>query len=279
MVTPIASPQNAIAFDLLNPSVSWLSWLSLTIPLSVISNFLCWGLLIFIYKPHKCTPRVQPIRATSEAISRTQIYIIAVTLITIILWCCESQIKSVFGNSGVIALFPLIAFFATGILDKDDFNSFLWTVVMLAMGGSALGTAVKNSTLLDTIASGIGHVLEGQSLWIVLTTFCLLTLVAATFISHTVSALIILPIVKSVGESLPGDHANLLVVGAGMMCSAAMGLSVSGFPNIFAVSIEDATGAAYVSSKDFLRVGVPMSLMVMVLTVTLGYGILLALGM
>ena len=34
---------------------------------------------------------------------------------------------------------------------QDDFNSFLWNVVMLAMGGSVLGEAVKSSGLLLTI--------------------------------------------------------------------------------------------------------------------------------
>lgn len=34
---------------------------------------------------------------------------------------------------------------------QDDFNSFLWNVVMLAMGGSALGEAVKSSGLLLSI--------------------------------------------------------------------------------------------------------------------------------
>ena len=34
---------------------------------------------------------------------------------------------------------------------QDDFNSFLWNVVMLAMGGSVLGEAVKSSGLLLSI--------------------------------------------------------------------------------------------------------------------------------
>lgn len=36
---------------------------------------------------------------------------------------------------------------------KDDFNGFLWNVVMLAMGGLALGQAVQSSGLLLSISS------------------------------------------------------------------------------------------------------------------------------
>jgi hypothetical protein len=51
--------------------------------------------------------------------------------------------------------------------------------------------------------------------------------VCATFISHTVAAMVILPIVQSVGEAMPGDpHPKLLVMAAGLTCSAAMGLPV-----------------------------------------------------
>ncbi len=43
------------------------------------------------------------------------------------------------GEMGVLAVIPLVAFFGFDVLNKDDFNSFLWNVVMLAMGGLALG--------------------------------------------------------------------------------------------------------------------------------------------
>lgn len=68
-------------------------------------------------------------------------------------------------------------------------------------------------------------------------------------------------------------------MGATMMCSGAMGLPISGFPNINAVSIEDATGRPYLKTRDFLKVGVPMSVAVLVITVTVGYGIMMLLGL
>lgn len=59
-------------------------------------------------------------------------------------------------------------------------------------------------------------------------TACVHTQVCATFISHTVAAMVILPIVQSVGEAMPGEaHPKLLVMATGLTCSAAMGLPVS----------------------------------------------------
>ena len=58
------------------------------------------------------------------------------------------------------------------------------------------------------------------------------------------------------------------------MCSGAMGLPVSGFPNMNAIALEDQTGKPYLTTGDFLRVGVPSSVATYALVVTIGYGIM-----
>lgn len=133
---------------------------------------------------------------------------------------------------GVVAIIPIILFFGTGILTKEDFNNFLWTIIILAAGGLALGKAVSSSGLLHTIARHITKWVEGMSLYGVLVVFAALILVIATFISHTVAALIILPLVHQVGVGMKEPHPNLLVMASAFMCSAAMGLPTSGFPNM-----------------------------------------------
>lgn len=57
-----------------------------------------------------------------------------------------------------------------------------------------------------------------------------------------------------------------------------MGLPVSGFPNMNAVSLEDPTGQNYVNTGDFLSVGLPSSLVAYVLVVTVGYQLGMFLG-
>jgi di/tricarboxylate transporter len=49
--------------------------------------------------------------------------------------------------------------------------------------------------------------------------FCGVVLVATTFISHTVGAMVILPIVQKVGDAMPSPHPKLLVMAAALMCS------------------------------------------------------------
>ncbi|CAG8748796.1 19757_t:CDS:2, partial [Racocetra persica] len=246
MASPISSPQNIIAIEYINPSPTWGQWFIVAIPLCIIINILVWLVLLFNYKPSSDNSLIiHPIRLTKDPWSGTQIFVMVVTGITIALWCTEKTFKSFenfFGDMGIIAVIPLVAFFGTGILTKEDFNNFLWTVIVLAMGGIALGAAVRDSGLLKTIAESVQLLSNGLNVWQALALFSSLVLVVATFISHTVGALIILPIVAEVGLHLSDPHPNLLVMGSALICSVAMGLPVSGFPNMNAIMMEDEMG-------------------------------------
>lgn len=231
MASPIASPQNIIALEHMDPQPSWLTWFFVTLPVCFISITLIWLLLLVTFQPGKGTTII-PVRAVKERFTGVHWFICLVSLATILLWCVTHQIDSIVGDMGVVALIPLVLFFGTGILTKEDFNNFLWTIIMLAAGGLALGNAVNSSGLLQTVAGAITTKVEGMGLFGVFVVFSALILVVASFISHTVAALIILPLVRQVGSSMEDGHPNLLVMGSALMCSAAMALPTSGFPNM-----------------------------------------------
>jgi phosphate transporter len=231
MLSPIASPQNIVALSIMKPEPSWGAWFFVAIPVGVISLLLIWLLLLISFRPGRGTVIV-PIRPVRDRFSGTQWFVSIITLCTIFLWCFSHRLEPVFGDMGVIAIIPIVLFFGTGILTKEDFNNFLWTIIILAAGGLSLGKAVNSSGLLHTIARAITSQVDGLSLYGVLVVFASLILVVATFISHTVAALIILPLVYSVGEGMDEPYPNLLVMGSVLICSAAMGLPTSGFPNM-----------------------------------------------
>ncbi|KAI9497080.1 SPX domain-containing protein [Zychaea mexicana] len=278
IASPISSPQNIIAIQNMSPPPSWAQWFIVAVPLCVIGNFIIWLWLLYNYHPEKHTPQIHTIRASHDPVTPTQVFVMLVTLVTIALWCLAHSFEEILGDMGVIAIIPLVAFFGTGLLTKDDFNHFLWTVIMLAMGGIVLGKAVESSGLLHTIASHIQAMVKGFSTFEVLLVFSLLVLCIATFISHTVAALIILPIVAEVGSEMPDPRPRLLVMGTAFVCSVAMGLPVSGFPNMNAISQENELGKPYLKTKDFLRNGVPASLFCMVCVATIGYGLMTVIG-
>jgi len=277
--SPIASPQNLIALQNMEPQPGWGTWFFIALPVCIVSLILVWLLLLVTFQPGKNTVIV-PIRQIKDKFTGYQWFICITTLVTIGLWCVSHQLEGVFGDMGVIAIIPIVLFFGTGILTKEDFNNFLWTIIILAAGGLALGKAVNSSGLLKTIALTITDGVAGVSLYGVTCIFAGLIAVVATFISHTVAALIVLPLVREVGASMADPHPNLLVMSSVLMASAAMGLPTSGFPNMTAIMMEDPqTGQRYLQVRHFITRGIPATALAYVVIVTLGYGIMLAAGM
>ncbi|KAJ0168346.1 putative transporter C3B8.04c [Colletotrichum tanaceti] len=278
MLSPIASPQNVVAIGIMKPAPTWIQWFFIVIPVGIVSLLLIWILLLITFQPSKGTT-ISPIRPVKEKFTGIQWFVSIVTLVTIGLWCASHQMESIFGDMGVIAIIPIVLFFGIGILTKEDFNNFPWTIIILAAGGLSLGKAVKSSGLLHTVADIVTKEVEGMSLYVILVVFSALILVIATFISHTVAALIILPLVFDVGISMDEPHPNLLVMGGVLMCSAAMGLPTSGFPNMTAIMKEDPTGQRYLRVKHFISRGVPSSILTLVVVVTMGYGLMRVAGL
>ncbi|CAL9736374.1 inorganic phosphate transporter Pho87p [Monosporozyma servazzii] len=276
MSSPISSPQNIISMEYLKPyGIGWGQFFAVALPCGILATLGAWGIMCTTFKINSTKlEKFTPIRTK---LTVKQWYIIVVTIATIILWCVESQIEGAFGSSGQIAILPIVLLFGTGLLSTKDINSFPWSIVILAMGGIALGKAVSSSGLLTTVARALQRKIENDGLLAILCIFGILMLVIGTFVSHTVSAIIIVPLVQEVGEKLGSPKAApILVFGCALLSSCGMGLASSGFPNVTAISLTDKKGNRYLDVLTFITRGVPASLFAFVCVVTLGYGIMIS---
>ena len=274
MSSPISSPQNIVAMTYLSEyGIGWGQWLGVALPVSIISLILTWILLIFTFDISKT--KVMKYKPIKEKFTIKQWFIIVVTIGTILLWCVLTKLETTFGESGEVAIIPIVLFFGTGLLSTADINNFPWSIVILAMGSLALGKAVSSSGLLATIAKALQKKVMDFDIYVVLIIFGILILVIATFVSHTVSAIIIIPLVKEIGDSLPGNNsAVILIFAIALLASSGMGLASSGFPNVTAISMTDELGNRYLNVNTFITRGVPASLIAYIVVITVGYGIM-----
>lgn len=271
MASPIASPQNMIAIGAMDPPPSWGQWFVISLPVCVLSLVFIWLFLLMTFNCNSRNTHLVPIRTMDDKFSAVQWYIVGVSMATILLWCFASKLEGIFGEMGIIALIPIILFFGPGLLTTEDFNNYPWNIVVLAMGGTALGKAVASSGLLATIAIAIQREVEDFSLFGVTLTFGLLVLIMATFVSHTVAALIVVPLVAEIGNNLEDSRPRLLIMATALLCSAAMGLPTSGFPNVTAICMTDEFGKPYLTVNTFITRGVPSSVIAYVIIVSVGY--------
>ena len=260
MMSPISSPQNAVALGFLEQadpehSISFMQWLYVSVPYCTVGLLVAWLWLWKVYIGEGVDiPSIPAIVYEKRPLNRTDYSIICVSLFTILLWCSLSYTRPVLGEMGTVAVIPMVVFFGTGFLSKTDLSKkFKWDLILLVGGGSVLGAAVNSSRLLHIITQWIKPHLEGQPL--VLTVFAVLFLVflITTFVSHTVAALILTPLIIKIGAS--AGHTQLVVMAATLMMSGTMSLPTSSFPNINSLSQEDDFGRPFLHSIDFLRHG------------------------
>jgi len=192
-----------------------------------------------------------------------------VTILTLILWCSEPS--RFFGNNGIVSIVPIGLLFGAKLLDKDDFASFPWSLIILTMGGSALGEIVSSSGLLDTSASLVMIATSGCSVYGAFILTSSLVMLVACFVSHTVGALVLVPVMQAIGGHFSKPHERMFIMATALACSAGMALPTSSFPNMNAMSQEDPLGRHILSRGELVTTGIVCSLIVWLCIVSIGY--------
>ncbi len=273
--SPISSPQSAVALGLLTGRyrISFFQWFLVSIPLCILMLIFTWFMLRTWFGPSEY--RLPPLNRQDQSFNWRHYTILVTVATTVLLWSIH-QLSEAFGSAGMVAAIPLVVFFGTGILRKEDFNNLPWDVVYLVTGGIVLGSAVESSKLLSITVERLLYTLGDSHLWVTYAILSCFMATVANAVSHTVSAIIILPLVHEVGVEL--GHPQLLVMGSTIAASSAMALPVSSFPNISVSQVTNEAGDNYVDTNDLLKVGIPVTIGCTFLIVTFGYWWMLYLG-
>jgi phosphate transporter len=161
------------------PELTWLEWFAISLPVGITSIITIWAFLHINYR-WEAELRIPKMRKNTDSLTMKHWFVLFVTAVTIALWCIEKNVESYVGDMGIIAIIPIVAFFGTGILRKEDFHDFQWPIVFLAMGGVSLGKAVLSSGLLDSMDHVLEKLVDGMGLYSILIVFCSIALVIAT---------------------------------------------------------------------------------------------------
>ncbi|KAK7195054.1 phosphate transporter [Novymonas esmeraldas] len=277
MLSPIASPQNAVAISALSfYNVSFAQWVGVALPVVLFSVIAAWVIVLVVWRPFAEVPYI-PLQVVNTAANEhvstaTRVVVVVVSAITITLWILPANLF--FGDTGIVALIPIVVFFGIGILSKEDFNTLSWHLMFLLAGGNMLGLCARDSRMLDIIAVSMKSTLRDSPPYLTLSVVLVAVGVITTFVSHTVAAMILLPIIVKIGFLMPESSGVMtvtpqsMVMLAALMCSGAMAFPISSFPNVNSLLAEDAKGKPYLRAKDFLFCGTVITLVFTVCLVT-----------
>ncbi len=249
IATPIGTPPNAIVIAALTDygkSISFTDWIILAAPLVIVMLIFSWWLLLTFFPPGMKQFQLEikaKLNLTPKAVG---LYVIFGA--TVLLWITENQHGI---PSSMIAFLPVAALVTGRILTKNDIRNLPWDVLWLMAGGISLGVGMDKTGLASWMISGLDWSAMGYIILILV--FALLAVAMSNFLSNTVTATLLMPLVISLHTSgVMGESFNLLITGVviAVACSLAMALPISTPPNAIAMS----TGI--IRTKDMAKTGV-----------------------
>jgi sodium-dependent dicarboxylate transporter 2/3/5 len=204
----------------------------LAVPLVLISLVLAWWLLIFLFPPQE--KRLELALEGNFQKSRGAIVMYCVGGLTVLLWVTENF----HGIPGaVVAFFPVALLPALGVVGKEEIRGISWEVLWLVAGGISLGYSLQDTGL----AAWMITLVEWNALtpWMLIAGFLGISILLANFLSHTVTATLLIPVAMGLGTSgILGDglSAVALAVAIAIGSSYGMSLPISTPPNAIAMS-------------------------------------------
>ncbi len=249
IATPIGTPPNAIVIAALSEygiDISFTDWIIVAAPLVVVMLVFAWWLLLALFPPS--ISRFNLKLEGKLNLSPKAVGLYAIFAATVLLWVTENQHGI---PSSMVAFLPVAALVTGRILDKSDIRKLPWDVLWLMAGGISLGIGMDKTGLAVWMISGFDWGAMGYITLIL--TFSIVAIAMSNFLSNTVTATLLMPLVISMQASgIMGDDFNLLIIGVvvAVACSLAMALPISTPPNAIAMS----TGI--IRTKDMAKVGV-----------------------
>lgn len=264
MGTPIGTPPNAIALKALAgmegvAEISFGKWLMFGVPFVIILTLIAWVLLLWLFP---ISQKTLELKVGDKFLKTTKAIIVYITFaVTVLLWVTGKDVHGL--DSNVIAMIPIAVFAITSVITKDDLKEMSWDVLWLVAGGFALGLALQDTGLAKNLISSIPF--DQWSPFLLMVGSGLICLFMATFMSHTATAALLIPIIAVVATNLGSGLDELggpaaLLISVAFASSLGMALPISTPPNALAY----ATGL--VDSKGMAITGVILGIVGMALT-------------
>ena len=270
--TPIGTPPNAIALKYMQDiglDVSFGKWMAFGIPFVIIMLFIAWILLL------KMFPISQPSLDLSKELkgkflkTPKAIVVYITFIVTILMWVIPKEYHGLDSNS--VAIIPIAVFSITGVITKKDLKAMSWDVLWLVAGGFALGVALTETNLASDMINAIPFK-DWSSIILLISASCI-CLFMATFMSHTATAALLVPILGGVASamlsagSMDNAGAVALLVTVAFASSLGMALPISTPPNAMAY----ATG--HVEQKGMAISGTILCIIGLALTILMMVGL------
>lgn len=269
IATVIGTPPNSVLIGILENEfqieISFLKWMTMGLPFSIMMVTLCYLVLVTLMFPCNDIKFTASSNVISDelkklgTISKEERRVLTIFAITVFLWITRTLINHIFPGLklsdtiisliGAISLFSIPLNFQKGhfVLHWNDTSKLPWGILILFGGGLALAKGMASSGLVDMITEAIRG--GGFSPLIVVCLLILLMLFMTELMSNVALVAVLAPVVAGIAIGLNIPILNVLIP-VTMASSCAFMLPMATPPN----AIVFASG--YVKVNQMVRAGV-----------------------
>ncbi|RRQ50698.1 DASS family sodium-coupled anion symporter [Maribacter algicola] len=282
IATVIGTPPNSVLIGLLENEydieISFLKWMVIGLPFSVIMIALCYFVLVKFMFPNgalKFNASKSIIDSELKKLGPTSAkekMVLVIFGITVFLWVFRTVINSIFPFLGLsdamISIFAAIALFALPfnlrkgdfILEWKDTQKLAWGILILFGGGLALAEAMSVTGIVDLVA---GTIAESEvSVLFTAALLIFLMLFMTELMSNVALVAVLAPVVAGIAIGL-GLPIVYLLIPITMASSCAFMLPMATPPN----AIVFASG--YIKVHEMAKAGIVLNLIAVLLLVGL----------
>ena len=280
IATVIGTPPNSVLIGLLeneyNTEISFLKWMTIGLPFSIIMIAICYLVLVkwmFPNRDLKFSASKEVIHTELEKLGPTsgkEKMVLIIFGVTVFLWIFRTLINGIFPSLGLtdtmISILAAIALFAIPYnIKKGDFiiiwkdtSKLAWGILILFGGGLALAQGMSASGIVDMVTNAIAQ--SEVSVLFTAALLIFLMLFMTELMSNVALVAVLAPVVAgiAIGLDIPMLH---LLIPVTIASSCAFMLPMATPPN----AIVFASG--YVKIPQMARVGVILNLIAVVLLI------------
>ena len=237
------------------------------LPMGWLIVFLCWILVLVIFKPEKT--KILGLRETAADLykqlgpmTRQEIFVMFVVALALLMLVLQAAVPSLKGlDRSIPMLVAGLIFFITRILTVHDLEKMIpWNIVLLFSGAMSIGFALWKTGAAQWMAVNWLSMLQNAPWLVVVLGIAFLVLIMTNFIMNVAAIAIVLPVALVIAQYL-GVNPEIILYSATAAAAMPMLLLIGAAPNAIAYESKQFT------TGEFFMAGIPGSLMVLAVTV------------
>lgn len=274
-----AAAQNMVAVNFirtqLGVDISWMDWFIAAAPFAILMSFALYHVMMFLMPPEiKEIPggkeTVKKLLADMGKITTNEIKLLVISICLLILWTTEKKLHVIDTSTTTMLAITLLMLPKIGVMQWNEVvNKINWGTVVLFGVGISLGSALlstKAATWLANVIVSTFYLADSTTLTVLAIMALFLIIVHMGFASAAGLASAIIPIIISVLQQLKTPGVNIIGMTMILQYVVSFGfiLPVNAPQNMIAY------GTNTFEVRDFVRSGIPLTLIGFALIMLLG---------